>query len=346
MKKTFFTTFSIWLLSIVGIFAQSVLIQPNNVSSKQSSGSDNLTLQGNNVPNIIGLRHNGTLTSLTPTNAGNFMLALEGKGYNGTSFTSTRARIIFLATENYTSTANGSDIRFGTTTNGTTTLTDKMIVANDGKIGIGTLAPARLLHVFDGSSGVTPNSFSTAFFENSSSSYIQMGSPDGTATGVLFGRPANNASGAIIYNSDDGLSLRTGGNNTRVTITSAGSVGIGTSAPTAKLDIEGDIVVKKSINSTTGTINALDRNGGSSLFMNGVGTVTVNGIDGGVDGMLLYVICGSSTTLVLANENASASAINRIATHTGANVTISGRGGATLIYDSTFSRWRIIGVAF
>ncbi len=126
---------------------------------------------------------------------------------------------------------------------------------------------------------------------------------------------------------------------------SSGNVGIGTSSPTAKLDIEGDIVVKKSTITATGTYNALNRSSGSSLYINASGTVTVNGIDGGVDGMILYLICGSGTTLVLSNENASASSTNRIATHTGANVTISGRGGATLIYEGSGGRWRIVGVA-
>ncbi len=127
--------------------------------------------------------------------------------------------------------------------------------------------------------------------------------------------------------------------------TGGGKVGIGTGNPTAKLDIEGDIVVKKTTNTATGTINALSRSGGSSLFMNGAGTVTVNGIAGGVDGMILYLICGNSTTLVLNHENVSAAAGDRITTQTAGTITITQRGGAVLIYESSSAKWRIIGFA-
>lgn len=221
-----------------------------------------------------------------------------------------------------------------------------MRLTGDGKLGIGTTVPSKKLHVSNGSAGISSYvSTSNFLVEDNGSHYIQMGSPEVNETGIVFGKPSNSASGGVIYNGSNGLNLRTGGNITRLTITSAGNVGVGTSSPTAKLDIEGDIVVKKTTITTAGTYNALNRSSGSSLYINAVGTVTVNGIDAGVDGMILYLICGSSTTLVLANENASAATSDRIATHTGANVTISGRGGATLIYEGSGGRWRIVGVA-
>lgn len=221
----------------------------------------------------------------------------------------------------------------------------KFTLTGDGNFGVGTSVPQKRLHIYNGSAGVTPNASAVAIFEDNTNNYLQLASPEANENGILFGKPSSSASGGIVYTSTNAMNLRTGGNATRITIASDGKVGIGTTAPTAKLDVEGDIVVKKTTITTAGTYNALNRSSGSSLYINAVGTVTVNGIDAGVDGMILYLICGSGTTLVLANENASAATSDRIATHTGANVTISGRGGATLIYEGSGGRWRIVGVA-
>src|SRR5207253_1507680 len=52
--------------------------------------------------------------------------------------------------EAWTPTANGTQIRFRTTQNGTagsTALTTRMIITNDGNIGIGTTTPQFRLHV-------------------------------------------------------------------------------------------------------------------------------------------------------------------------------------------------------
>ncbi|MDZ7900711.1 MAG: hypothetical protein U5N85_22125 [Arcicella sp.] len=123
-------------------------------------------------------------------------------------------------------------------------------------------------------------------------------------------------------------------------------MGIGTSNPNAKLDIDGDIIIRKETFTSTGTFNALNRNNASSLYFNVAGNITLNGIADGKDGMIVYIITALGTTLTINNESASASAANRITTHTGAAVTITSRGGATLIYEgSTTNLWRIIGVA-
>jgi hypothetical protein len=139
--------------------------------------------------------------------------------------------------------------------------------------------------------------------------------------------------------------FNTNSNDRRMTILANGNVGVGTNTPTAKLDIEGDIVIKKTTITTAGTQNALNRVGGSSIKFDVGGTVTLNGIAAGVDGMLLYIINGNGTTLIINNENTGALAANRITTNTGSSLTITNRGGATLIYDSTSSLWRVIGIA-
>ena len=68
---------------------------------------------------------------------------------------------------------------------------------------------------------------------------------------------------------------------------------------------------------------------------------TITGLANGTDGRILYLANVGSFDLVLANQNASSTAANRIITGTGANVTLVADDTAILNYDSTTSRWRI-----
>jgi hypothetical protein len=221
---------------------------------------------------------------------------------------------------------------------------ERMRVLSGGNVGIGTNAPDRKLHVYNGNSGRTPSSSTSFFTESSGNNYLEIATPDNGERGVMFSNPTDGASGGIYYFNKD-MYFNTNSNDRRMTILANGNVGIGTNTPTAKLDVEGDIVVRKTTISTTGVQNALNRAGGSSIKFDGSGTVTLNGIAGGVDGMILYIINSQGTTLIINNENTGALAANRITTNTGSALTITNRGGATLIYDSATNLWRVIGIA-
>jgi hypothetical protein len=214
-----------------------------------------VTRFGGDSPGIFGRSAGGTITTPTATLSTYFLGVLGGRGHNGTAFTTAKSKIEMSATENWTSIANGSNMSFFTTSNGTTTPVSRVFIGPGGQVGIGT------------------------------------------------------------------------------------------SNPNARLDIDGDIIIRKQTFSTTGTFNALDRNNASSLYFNPAGAITLNGIADGKDGMIVYIINGQLTTLTINNESGSASAANRITTHTGAAVTITARGGATLIYEGATSLWRIIGIA-
>jgi hypothetical protein len=141
------------------------------------------------------------------------------------------------------------------------------------------------------------------------------------------------------------MRLRTG-NTDRLNILNNGNVGVGTPTPNAKFDVLGDFALSKKVAVTaSGTQNALDRQGSSRILINVTGTVTLNGIAGGVDGLMVFLYTGAGTTLIINNLNAAALISDRIATHTGGTVTINGRGGASLIYDSSIGNWRIYGFA-
>jgi hypothetical protein len=142
------------------------------------------------------------------------------------------------------------------------------------------------------------------------------------------------------------MRLRTGAVDRMYIHPSTGSIGIATTSPNAKLDLNGDLALTKKLTYTTvGTQNALDRQGTSRIYISLSGTVTLNGIAGGEDGLVIFLYTSSAATLIINNESLSALAANRIATHTGAAVTITARGGVSMIYDASVSTWRIFGFA-
>lgn len=112
-----------------------------------------------------------------------------------------------------------------------------MNVATSAKIGVGTATPLSKMHVYSGASGMTPNVNAIMSLEGSGDTYLNVFS--GGETGVLFGSNGVSTSGGIVYNLptyQDGMVFRTNGNVTRMSISSAGNVGIGNYVPNFPLD--------------------------------------------------------------------------------------------------------------
>ena len=94
------------------------------------------------TPAYVGRGARGTAASPSATQAGDTLLAFGGRGYGATGFSaSNRMKINFIASQNWTDSAQGSYINFQVTANGGTTLTECARFDQSGYLGVGTTAP-------------------------------------------------------------------------------------------------------------------------------------------------------------------------------------------------------------
>ncbi len=106
---------------------------------------------GESAPIVQGKGFGGTIAAPTATMLNHWLFGVGGSGHDGTDFViGNRAMIKFIAGENWTPTTQGTYMVFETTQNGTTSKTEKMRIAGDGSIGIGTAAPTQKLEVNGG----------------------------------------------------------------------------------------------------------------------------------------------------------------------------------------------------
>jgi hypothetical protein len=235
---------------------------------------------------------------------------------------------------------------------------DRLNILLNGRVGIGTSAPTSLFHTFVGDAGnVFPRTGTIGILEtNGSTGYLSILTPNTAQSGVAFGSPDGNADGSINYNHPTHkLTLATKA-STRMTIDSVGNMGIADTAPEVRLDVNGAVHIQKDLlfkerllqPSASANYDPFDRQDKSFVTIEPSSnvTTTINGFSAPTTpqtfGTVLYVSNGSVGSIVLKNS-ASTVQNNRIITNTGADVTITGRGGAILIYD--FTGWRLIAYA-
>lgn len=102
------------------------------------------------APNFSMRSANGTGAAPLALRNEDILGQLTFTGHNGTSFATARSAIRGTATEDWTPTANGADLRFHTTPNGTADVIEAMRIANNGNVGIGTTTPQSVLQVAGG----------------------------------------------------------------------------------------------------------------------------------------------------------------------------------------------------
>jgi hypothetical protein len=129
---------------------------------------------------------------------------------------------------------------------------EKMRIDSTGKIGIGIASPDGKLHVLSGSAGTVTAATDANELVLEATSNVGMTLLGGNSSiaRIRFGDADSNARGNIFYNhSNDSLGIQTAA-STAMTIDSSQNVGIGTSSPTQKLDVNGNIAVGYDSSST------------------------------------------------------------------------------------------------
>jgi len=98
---------------------------------------------------IVGRRARGSNGVPSAVQEGDRLIALGGQGHGENEWGARGAAstIEFFATENFTNTAKGTAIRFGTIPNGTTVRNERMLIDHNGNVGIGTETPQSTLQV-------------------------------------------------------------------------------------------------------------------------------------------------------------------------------------------------------
>jgi hypothetical protein len=211
-----------------------------------------------------------------------------------------------------------------------TSNTDRMTILTNGNVGIGTVIPLTKLHILGN--------------EN-----------DGTTATLKIRTPLN----SMLFDGNEISGTNNVGANTgnvsfntnsagNIYFSGGGNVGIGTVKPSAKLEINGDLCLKIELAQPTTNTDYIPFNrGGKSVVTfdpyGNIATSTVYGFDNpGVFGTILHVINGKNNTLILKHNHdfGGGNFADSIQTNTLADITITGRGGALLVYDT--GGWRLI----
>ncbi|WII73444.1 tail fiber domain-containing protein [Bdellovibrio sp. 22V] len=153
----------------VGIGTKTPLAPLNVVGNANGGIAIQKSSDDNGGATIAFAKARGTNAARTAVQTGDRLMGLYGAGaYDATNYSTNSGAIQILAAENFTATANGTAIDFGTTPLGSTARQTRMTITADGYMGVGTALPDARLHVA-GTNWASSSIYATRF-ENANQS--------------------------------------------------------------------------------------------------------------------------------------------------------------------------------
>lgn len=181
----------------------------------------------NGLSDAVGLEGDGSIISVSSSGQ---TITISSVGVSGASSVS--------ADDDAVITADGDDDGSGDVLfkSGPDT---RMVIANDGKVGIGTTDPDGTLHAMTASGGtITPHTSADDFIvENSGDTGVSVFSGSSAAGYLAFGSSTNNWGGVMRYTHNNNQLYFHTDAGTNYMVFDDGNVGIGTPTPGADLDI-------------------------------------------------------------------------------------------------------------
>jgi hypothetical protein len=148
---------------------------------------------------------------------------------------------------NPSNTAHGAILYNSTAPNGFTFRTNgnntKAVLTDVGRFGLGVTSPSGRLHVVEEAVGGPYFSESDLIVEDNGPTFLQFSSPSGNEAGIISGSNLLSIRSGINFRADSSVQIRTGGNNTRLSINKSGNTGINTTSPQARLDVNGTVII-------------------------------------------------------------------------------------------------------
>ncbi|MFA6184522.1 MAG: tail fiber domain-containing protein, partial [Candidatus Shapirobacteria bacterium] len=245
-----------------------------------------ISISNNGINMDIGLQNGETIDNNTD---GNINFSTSSLSLGGTTFL-TNGRLFQAGNGNVTTPAYSfsADTNTGMYRGGTSILrfttagNDRLTIAADGSVGIGTTNPGSKLTILGDASNDIVASFKTTGagvgdyaemnIANNNDDKIVMGSIGSNYTNTDWAGATylyNTGTGRDMYiKSQDRIDLFTGGtalSNIKMSILSGGNVGIGTTNPNEKLEINGDLFVTGNDIYGSGNGLTLTRRGTTSM---------------------------------------------------------------------------------